>query len=295
MIHLILPPRSRPSSCPFVQRTSSVVAILEQLEEPFRTYASGERFRTIDGDLVFYSYPEGPQQLIRGTIPVECGVGYDSPPWGAWRVYETQAWRHFMFGKYAQSLEARRNSWVIPWAFDPEAWPPAMPEQPRSYVTFLSRLASDKGINALLAVADACPDLLFSIGSTESPPAGGFRGANVQFVGAPTHRASFLGGAIAHLCPTEYVEPLGGSAIEAQLCGTPVIASSYGGFTETIFDGVTGFLCSSVDEMIEGVRRAESLDRRQISRLAISRYGIDAAAVKWRKALAQMRRIPPTP
>jgi glycosyltransferase involved in cell wall biosynthesis len=46
-----------------------------------------------------------------------------------------------------------------------------------------------------------------------------------------------------------YIEPCGHAPIEAQFCGTPVITSNYGAFTETILHGITGFRAHTMDEL----------------------------------------------
>jgi len=46
-------------------------------------------------------------------------------------------------------------------------------------------------------------------------------------------------------------EPFGITPIEAQACGTPLVALEGGGVSETVINGRTGFLCRNVDEMVE--------------------------------------------
>jgi glycosyltransferase involved in cell wall biosynthesis len=64
--------------------------------------------------------------------------------------------------------------------------------------------------------------------------------------------------------PLRWDEPFGLVMIEAMLAGCPVVAERRGAAPEIVRDGETGFLVSGVDEMAEGLRRAEALDRRAI-------------------------------
>jgi hypothetical protein len=48
---------------------------------------------------------------------------------------------------------------------------------------------------------------------------------------------------------------------EAMATGTPVIASRNGSTPEVIADGMTGFVCATVKEMIEAVPKVVALDR----------------------------------
>lgn len=301
MIHIVQPPHNRPASCPFVQRTQALVRVLDALGEQHRVYpfereafvANGYGSTAVQNDLIFFSWP-GEKPLVSSALAIECGVGYDMKPWGPFRVYETEAWRHYMFGKYDEPLDRRRNSWVIPWAFDIDVWPLGYGEG--RYVSYLGRLQQDKGLRAILALAKLVPDVTFKIASTDHACAlGTDLPANVEFVGPVLGdaRVKFLGDAIAHLCPTEYVEPLNGSAIEAMLCGTPVIASNYGGFTETIQDGVTGFRCSSVEAMACALEdcRGGALDRSTVRLVTSTKFSLGAAADRWRRALAEMHEL----
>ena len=48
--------------------------------------------------------------------------------------------------------------------------------------------------------------------------------------------------------------------IESMAAGTPVIALRRGSVPEVIEDGVTGFICEDVDEMVDAVGRIDQID-----------------------------------
>ena len=70
------------------------------------------------------------------------------------------------------------------------------------------------------------------------------------------------------------MEPFNSVAVEAQLCGTPVISTDWGGFTETIEHGQSGFRCSYLGEFVDAVRRVDSLDRRYVRSRAKDKYSM---------------------
>ena len=45
--------------------------------------------------------------------------------------------------------------------------------------------------------------------------------------------------------------------IEANLTGTPVLGSSYGSFTETIQQGITGYRCATLGDWLAAIERIE--------------------------------------
>ncbi|HEY0606665.1 MAG TPA: glycosyltransferase family 4 protein [Herpetosiphonaceae bacterium] len=95
-----------------------------------------------------------------------------------------------------------------------------------------------------------------------------FEANNVEYLGEVTEqeKAALLGGAYATLFPLDWPEPFGLVLIESLACGTPVIALDRGSVPEILRDGVSGFICRSVDEMVAAVARVPTLDRRVCQR-----------------------------
>ena len=60
------------------------------------------------------------------------------------------------------------------------------------------------------------------------------------------------GGGYVYLFPIDWPEPFGLTMAESMATGTPVIAMRNGSVPELIEDGVTGFICDSVDEWFNG-------------------------------------------
>lgn len=90
----------------------------------------------------------------------------------------------------------------------------------------------------------------------------------------PPHEVKWdiLAHARATLFPIDWPEPFGLVMVESMACGTPVITRPLGAAPEVVLEGVTGFLCSHADEMVEAVGRAGSLDPRRSRRLVEARF-----------------------
>jgi glycosyltransferase involved in cell wall biosynthesis len=89
-------------------------------------------------------------------------------------------------------------------------------------------------------------------------------GMSIRHVGSIDDREKneLLGSAAALLMPVQWEEPFGIVMAEALACGTPVIGLARGSVPEIVRDSVNGFVCQSVQEMVEAVGRISLLDRR---------------------------------
>ena len=87
-----------------------------------------------------------------------------------------------------------------------------------------------------------------------------------------------MGNALALVCPYDWPEPFGLVLIEALACGTPVLAYRRGSIPEVIDDGITGFVCENLSQMVAAVERLGEIDRRRCRASFEQRFTADRMA-----------------
>lgn len=201
---------------------------------------------------------EATRSIKRSAFVVESGIGYQYPS-ADFRVFESYAWMHMLMGR-DQQMQGEAWYWsVIPNAFDPEMF--EYRATPDGYFLYLGRLTDDKGVSLAVDVARRAGRPLKMAGQG-SPDRFLADNPHVEYLGpvGVEDRRELLAGAAALLCPTYYVEPFGGVAVEAQLSGTPVITTDWGAFTETVLPNVTGFRCRTMDQFEYAARHVGDID-----------------------------------
>lgn len=196
----------------------------------------------------------------KGLPVVEPMVGYDHC-WAPYRVFPSYAQQHVIYTKQpGTTWNTRFFDTVIPHFLNPEDyWSSSKPED---YLLYLGRDAEDKGI----ALARQCAK---DTGLELRVEHTGWSGAA---------KTNLLANARAVLMPTLYVEPFGYVAIEAQMCGTPVITTDWGAFAETVIQGRTGYRCRTAAEFNAAAQMVTSLDRNDIRRSALERFSMTVNA-----------------
>lgn len=108
----------------------------------------------------------------------------------------------------------------------------------------------------------------------------------VEYIGEVDEVAKnqLLGGAFAYLFPIDWPEPFGLTMAEAMATGTPAIAFKAGSVPEVVEDGVTGFVCSTVDEMVAAIGRVGSLDRAACRARVEKRFSASVMADGYERA-----------
>ncbi|HXF82335.1 MAG TPA: glycosyltransferase family 4 protein [bacterium] len=144
--------------------------------------------------------------------------------------------------------------------------------QPGRYLAFLGRVSVEKRLDRAIEVARAVGMPLLAAAKIDPADVDYYEHAIrplldhnlVEFVGEIDEQAkdAFLGQAYAYLFPIDWPEPFGITMIEAMATGTPVIAMDCGSVREVVVDGVTGFICRDVGEMIRAVHRIPEISRQ---------------------------------
>jgi glycosyltransferase involved in cell wall biosynthesis len=167
------------------------------------------------------------------------------------------------------------------------------PYSPRGgrYLAFLGRISREKRPDFAIEVAKRV-GLPLKIAAKVDPTDRAYFEAEIQprldhplveFVGeiGDDAKAAFLGEALALLFPIDWPEPFGLVMIEALACGTPVIARPAGSVPEVVMTGRTGFVADTLDELVEAVKRVDTLDRAACRRHVEEHFTVERMADRY--------------
>src|SRR6185436_10637372 len=129
------------------------------------------------------------------------GIGYPDRDFGAYRVFESQAWMHYHAGQTlsfdaAGRINFRDNlpimgkngsdfaDWVCPNYFDIDQWTPRT--EPGEYLVFMGRICTEKGLDIVKAIAEHTSEKIKVAGQGDITP---WRHPNIEYVGPVIGRA----------------------------------------------------------------------------------------------------------
>jgi len=194
--------------------------------------------------------------LESGAMPVEYAVGYAGISSRTFHAYGASSWRHVVFG--LQRPEGWKGSFydrTIPHYFDPDQF--EFRTDKHDYFLYLGKIKEDKGVNVAARACMALGERLIVAGQGPTPVEYG--DVRNHYVG-PQERRELLAGARAVFVPSLYVEPFGMIAVEALLSGTPVICTPWGGPSDIVEDGVTGFQCHTLQDFVDATAKIGNLN-----------------------------------
>lgn len=234
------------------------------------------------GDIVCHVF--GPNHKLASAVPdcyhIESGIGYMGGTKLNFRIFESYAIMHWHYGKHNQNNGINYN-WVVPNYYDLEEWKINL--EPKNYIIYFGRLLKCKGLDTIVEIAKLMPDEEFIMCGQGNADHWTSQSKNIKYLPPinGTDRSEFVGNAKCILMPTVYIEPFGGAGVEAQLCGTPLIATNYGCFTETVEDCKTGFLCNTLADWIESIKRIKTIDRQYVADRARKNWSLDTVGKKY--------------
>lgn len=220
-------------------------------------------------------------------LTAEPGIGYRGSigqqlPYtaGPFRAFESAYLQSFTYGSEnpGESINGRYYDRVIPNYFEPQDFP--FEQEKDDYFFYIGRMINRKGVWTAINATRAIGAKLILAGQEDSEVPISSLPEHCEFIGyvGPEKRAELMGHARAVFVPTLYLEAFGGTNVEAQLCGTPVITTNFGVFSETVVHGVTGFRCNTLADFAGAARNAHELDPKVIRKHA-ARYL--TTNVKW--------------
>lgn len=146
---------------------------------------------------------------------------------------------------------------------------------PSPYLAFIGRVSPEKRLDRAIAIATALGLPLKVAAKIDRADNAYYRevieplllgNPLVEFIGEvdDAGKQELLGHALALLFPIDWPEPFGLVMIEANACGTPVVAWRNGSTPEVIEAGINGTLVESIDEAVQAVLQIDRLDRERI-------------------------------
>lgn len=221
-------------------------------------------------------------------MTVEFGIGYGGS-FSRWRIWESYAWMHTCYGAARpgdpHGIDGQWFDAVIPGYLDVEAFPFRTVKD--DYYLFCGRMIARKGAHI---AADLCRRAGVRLVLAGEGPEVPSYGEHVGLVG-PEERNRLMAGAKALIMPTTYIEPFGNVAIEAMACGTPVICTDWGAFTETVVDGVTGFRCRTLAEFRAALDDVTRLDPIAIRAHVARHYDLSVVAKLYERHFRRLAQL----
>lgn len=218
-------------------------------------FEKGLKERLRPGDLICYTVGPNFRWVMSKSLSnknIEYGIGYPSITTTPYKVFESWAWRHFQYARHHVPEFERQYNETIPNYFELEDFP--YQEKKEDYLLFMARPIPAKGITTVMTLAAAGHKI--KVAGAQK-----FEGKNIEYVGYADAklRAELMGKAKALLSPTLYVGPFEGVTVEANLCGTPVITTPWGCYSETVQEGFNGFKANNLKETQEAIAKLDTI------------------------------------
>jgi glycosyltransferase involved in cell wall biosynthesis len=237
--------------------------------------------------LCWFGYAHEPcvKHFYNKSIIVEPSIGYDSM-FAPVKIFETYSHMHKMHGFSQKSVNIEKEFVVYP-GFDPEDFQYSAEKSDEGL--FLGRIIEAKGVELIYKICNQLKQKM------------NFAGPNIlnlpetkycKFLGFvdPNQRKKLLSKAKFLFAPSLFIEPCNWTVIEAQFSGTPTITTDFGGFTETVKQGITGFRCETKNDFIKALKNLNEIQPRDCYANAIEKYTIKNQMNRYEKIFHEFKK-----
>jgi glycosyltransferase involved in cell wall biosynthesis len=217
-------------------------------------------------------------------LTMEPGIGYrGSVPRlnsgkTVYRGFESSYIMNYTYGREnAQNNSTANGAYydrVFPNYFEKEDF--TFKEDKDDYFFYIGRLIYRKGVQTAITTSKILGKKLIIAGQKDDAEKFDLDQEGIEYVGYvdPEKRTELMANAKACFIPTYYLEPFGGTNVESQLCGTPVLTTDFGAFLDTVVQGVTGYRCHTLNDFVACGQLVDNLDPKVIRKHA-ERYLTD--------------------
>ena len=264
------------------------------------------------GDILCYTFGHQQRLLYNrllssfdDALHVESGIGYYQP-YMYYKVFETNSHMQYTYGEAGQRYskwesiaeEDRPNRDVLNcFHYGMSQWQDKVicnswgedefdynPNKGGDYLLFLGRIVAGKGVEIAMRIAAALNKKLIVAGQGDFKKQLGFEPWDcVELVGVvgPEKRRELLYNCEAVLAPTNYLDVLCGTTLEAGASGRPVIGPDFGGPKEVIEHKLTGYTCRSFCQYVRATANIDLIEPEDCRKNFLSKYTNEVVALKY--------------
>ncbi len=169
-------------------------------------------------------------------------------------------------------------------------------DKSKDYLLFVGRICGNKGTHLAIDVAKKTGKKLIIAGRVEGGESEGYfdnhikphiDGKNVEYVGEVDlkNKVKLYQKALATLFPIQWDEPFGNVPVESMSCGTPVITFNRAAMSESVKDGLSGFVVEdgAIDAMIDAIKNINKIDRIKVRKWAEDNFSLDKCISQYEK------------
>lgn len=171
---------------------------------------------------------------------------------------------------------------------------------PHDYFLWLGKFNPDKGTREAILAAHKAGVKLIVAGAVDKLEGADYQyyleckqfidGNNIKLIGevSDKEKNELYGNAVGFLNPIQWNEPFGLVMTEAMATGTPVISFRNGAAPEIIEDGKSGFLVSSVDEMVNRIHEIHTINRKTCRERVENKFTVEKMVEGYEKTYHQI-------
>jgi len=228
----------------------------------------------------------------KDLIVVEPGIG-SGWAFADYRCYESYPLKAAYVGTEGVSYCNPKWYWrIVPNYFDLRDF--ATINKREDWALYIGRIGGNKGVDLAIDAAQRL-GVKLKICGQGGPADVGLQSwpDHVEFLGYADveMRKDLMSKAKFGFLLSTYWEPFGGTAVEMMLSGCVPVCTDSGAMTEYIVDGVNGFRCNTMGDILRAIRLVDTIDRAKMISFAQDNFSLAGVKPKFERAFDDFRDV----